>query len=168
MKPAPHVLYLDFDGVLHPEGVYWHPKRGAYLHADYTNAGHALFEHAPLLEELLAPYPDVAIVLSTSWAVQYRYERAAKRLTESLRTRCIGATYHTAMERQTFANLPRGHQVRADVVRRQPAIWLAIDDTDEGWDRAREHVVITDPVHGIAKPAVLERMRQALMRFRRR
>ena len=28
---ASHLLYLDFDGVLHPEDVLWHPKRGVYL-----------------------------------------------------------------------------------------------------------------------------------------
>lgn len=57
MKPATGsgepVLYLDYDGVLIHEKVLWHPKRGAYLHAP---EGHSLFQHAPLLEELLAPY----------------------------------------------------------------------------------------------------------------
>lgn len=24
------ILYLDFDGVLHPEHCYWHPRKGPY------------------------------------------------------------------------------------------------------------------------------------------
>jgi hypothetical protein len=98
--------------------------------------------------------------------VQYRFKRAAKQLPAALQARCIGATYHTAMGRQPFVSSLRGLQVKADVLRRQPATWLAVDDTDEGWERARENVVITDPVHGIAEPAVLERLKPALERFR--
>jgi hypothetical protein len=42
-RQAKHqVLYLDFDGVLHPDEVYWHPRRGAYLREDLVAAGHAL------------------------------------------------------------------------------------------------------------------------------
>lgn len=44
------VLYLDFDGVLHHEDVWWHPRRGVYI----RTPGHQLFEHVPLLEEVLA------------------------------------------------------------------------------------------------------------------
>jgi hypothetical protein len=165
VKPTPHVLYLDFDGVLHPEGVYWHPKRGVYIHAEYERAGHRLFEHAQLLESLLTPYPDVAIVLSTSWVRQYRFKGTAKRLPPGLQARCVGATFHTQMDRYAFDATARGLQVQADVVRRRPSTWLALDDVDEGWERAREHVLITDAVHGISEPNVLEQLCQALTRF---
>jgi hypothetical protein len=46
------VLYLDYDGVLHPDDVYTHPRRGLYLR---DSPGHELLEHAGLLAELLAP-----------------------------------------------------------------------------------------------------------------
>jgi hypothetical protein len=161
-----HVLYLDFDGCLHPEGVYWGRKRGTYLHDDYVRDGHRLFENAQLLEELLAPYPHAGIVLSTSWVKLHGFKGAAKWLPQALQARCIGATYHSAMEPHVFTTLTRGEQVRADAARRLPAAWLAIDDHDEGWTGAREHVVITDPVHGIAEPHVLEQLRLALERFR--
>ena len=35
-----HVVYLDFDGVLHPELVYMHPDKGPFL--DPTIVGHQL------------------------------------------------------------------------------------------------------------------------------
>jgi hypothetical protein len=57
------VLYLDFDGVLHPEEVY--QRRGAPPYVKHP-AGHTLFEHAELLAEVLKPYVNVAVVLSTS------------------------------------------------------------------------------------------------------
>ncbi|SDC54049.1 hypothetical protein SAMN05216345_102683 [Cupriavidus sp. YR651] len=50
-----HMLYLGFDGSRHPEGVYRTPNGIELLrHPRYS-----LFEHVPLLEEVLAPYPDV-------------------------------------------------------------------------------------------------------------
>lgn len=57
------ILYLDYDGVLHHENCLWHPKIGAYLSAP---DGYVLFQHAELLEQLLAPHPQVQIVLSTA------------------------------------------------------------------------------------------------------
>ncbi len=47
------VLYLDFDGVLHPEDVWRRPKFGPYV---ATPPGHTLFEDASLLVALLNPY----------------------------------------------------------------------------------------------------------------
>jgi len=157
-------LYLDFDGVVHPEAVYWSPRRGAYIHDSIQ--GHVLFEHSGLLASLLAPYAHVDLVLSTSWAQEYGCAKAASRLPPSLRQRVVGATYHSDMPLDLFRNAPRGRQVLADVVRRKPPTWLAIDDTDEGWDDARGNVVISDPVHGISAPAVQDELRRALERFR--
>lgn len=159
-------LYLDFDGTLHPEAVYWARRRGPYLHDDVA-AGHVLFEHAALLEGVLAPYPTVDIVLSTSWAQEYGCARAAARLPPRLRQRVVGATYHSAMPLHHFRAMPRGRQVMADVARRQPTVWLAIDDADTGWEDARDHVVFSDPIDGIAAPAVLRHLTESLERFGR-
>lgn len=99
------VLYLEFDGVLHPEHVYWSHRRGAHLEAEAD--GHKLFEHGSLLESLLEPYPDMRIVLSTSWVRQYRFACAARWQPEGLRRRCIGATFHTHMDEKAFAGMGR-------------------------------------------------------------
>lgn len=154
------VLYLDFDGVLHHENVLWHPRRGAYLHA---GPQHSLFQHAPLLTQLLEPHPDVLIVLSTSWVLQYGVTGAAKRLPDGIRARVVAATYHTAMQRDAFRALPRGQQVYEDVLRRRPGAWLALDDVDEGWpSHVREHVFITDPEQGIGLPGAADALTKRL------
>lgn len=155
-----HVLYLDFDGVLHHENCLWHPKKGAYLSApsEFT-----LFQHAELLEALLAPYPAVLIVLSTNWVRRYGVARTAKRLPEDLRQRVIGATVHSAMDENYLSSLPRGLQVYEDVLRRKPAKFIAIDDVDEGWPSAiREHLVLTHDKHGISHPPVLAELKRKL------
>jgi hypothetical protein len=154
------ILYLDYDGVLHHENVMWHARIGAYLSAPDE---FKLFQHAELLERLLEPYPGVQIVLSTSWVVRYGCTRAAKNLRPELRSKVIGATYHSRMREEEFREVPRGLQVWSDVVRRQPRAWLAIDDNAEGWpEHARENFVQTHPHQGISEPAVLQELKAKL------
>lgn len=158
------VLYLDFDGVLHHEHVLWHPRRGAY--AGLPNF--ELFEHAPLLEELLAPYPELRIVLSTSWVRQYGCYGSAKRLPAGLRERVVGATFHNRMDLAEFLDKPRGVQVHEDVLRRCPRGWLALDDVDEGWPaELRSNVVITDERLGISAPGAADTIARALDQMHR-
>lgn len=146
------VLYLDFDGVLHHEDVWRHPRRGLYFGA--KGVGHTFFENAHLLENLLTPYPDVLIVLSTSWVPSLGYSRAASRLPPGLRARVVGATFHTRMNRNFFNFLTRAHQVLDDVDRRQPGVWVAVDDA-LGWPKeSLPNFVPSDPIAGIADPEV--------------
>lgn len=129
------IVYLDFDGVLHHDNVLWSPSIGAYLSAPN---GHVLFQHAGLLEQLLEPYPQVKIVLSTTWAVRYGRTKAAKNLRPALRSRVIGSTFPTRMAGQAqYWAASRGMQVWSDVLRRKPRDWLALDDDAKGW--APEH-----------------------------
>lgn len=155
------VLYLDYDGVLHHEDAWWHPRRGAYL----KPAGFTLFEHAPLLADLLRQYPAVRIVLSTSWVRVRRFSRAKKRLLPELRERVIGSTFHTGMRREPFGDLSRGMQVWADVQRRQPSDWVALDDNPEWPAHCIDKLVLTDPVLGISAPGIDAKIRSHLERI---
>ncbi|MDH6149549.1 MULTISPECIES: HAD domain-containing protein [Paraburkholderia] len=148
------VLYLDFDGVLHPENVYMRTGRGPYI---ASPEGHELFEHAELLERVLLPYPDVKIVLSTSWVRVYQsVARVARKLPPELRARIVGATYHASMDPETFRRAPRGMQIWADVLRRQPTDWLAVDDDYLHWPSwAKDKLVKTHEILGISAPVVL-------------
>jgi len=119
------VIYLDFDGVLHPENVVFPPTKGPTLLAPPP---HRMFQHVALLEQELAPFPDIMLVLSTSWVVRRGYAKTAKKLPATLRARVIGATYHSRMDKQLFLSSPRGMQVSSDVLRRKPRDWLALDD----------------------------------------
>jgi hypothetical protein len=149
------VLYLDFDGVLHHEDVRWHTNVGPY-YASTVPEHYKLFQHVALLEKLLKPYPDVCIVLSTSWVVRYGMARAGKNLSPALRCRVIGATFHSRMDREEFLSKPRGQQVTEDVLRRVPARWLALDDDPRGWACwTVDHYIRTNEHEGISDPAVL-------------
>lgn len=159
------LVYLDFDAVLHHESVWWHPRRGIYLEAP---EGHRLFQHVELLERTLSPYPQVKLVLSTSWVRMCGFSGARKRLSSGLQARVIGATYHSAMRYwgDAYAATPRGLQVLRDVERRQPADWLALDDEFQEWPSDYlDRLVKTHPERGLSEPSVLAEFEVKLARM---
>lgn len=154
------VLYLDYDGVLHHENVLWHPRRGAYMSAP---PGYVLFQHVDLLEQILAPYPAVQIVLSTSWVRSYGCVNTAKRLPPSLKSRVIGATFHSKMNENNFTAAPRGMQVWNDTLRRKPKDWIALDDDFLDWPAwCIDKYIRTHEHEGISDPAVEAKLREKL------
>ena len=147
------LLYLDYDGVLHPESVWRSPKRGVYIHSP---KGHALFENNVLLRDVLKSVPEVRVVLSTSWVRALGFTQAKKRLLPAVRERVIGATFHSQMAGDSFADAPRWQQILRDVQRRKPRGWVAVDDDDRGWPAEHaHHLVSSNPQLGIGDPRVL-------------
>lgn len=64
------ILFLDFDGVLHSDAAYLVNGRPT------LKAEGELMMWVPLLEDALADFPEVQIVLSTSWARELSFSRA--------------------------------------------------------------------------------------------
>lgn len=157
---AEKVLYLDFDGVLHDGEVYWHIKRGIYM----KTPGRRLFEWMAILEELLAPYPDVKIVLSTSWVRARNFNFARSQLSPALQARVIGATFHKReMRKDMFDLLSRGAQIVQDVGRRRPLKWFSVDDDVSDWPKGYlKHLVATESDRGISAPSVQAHIRRQL------
>ncbi len=130
------LLFLDFDGVLHPDSAY-------LVRGRPTLRGEGkLFMWAPLLVDVLADFPEVQIVLSTSWARQLSFSRARHWLPPALRPRVIGATWHTRMSLRHeegrgvatwWDGATRYEQIKRYASRTGRSDWVAIDDQPEGW-----------------------------------
>ncbi|MFM0008429.1 HAD domain-containing protein [Paraburkholderia dipogonis] len=153
------VLFLDYDNVLHPCDAF----RTRYgIRPTDPRAG--LFQFARVLEELLSPYPQLRIVLSTSWVEILGFTRARDRLPlPSLRDRVIGATYHSKHPAaHLWMQLSRGAQVRRCVARHGLQNWVAIDDRDDGFDGVEKHLVKCQPGIGLGDGAVQCRMTDRL------
>ncbi len=161
MTPATSqpLLYLGFDGVLHHADVHL-TQFGASV------ARGALFQHATALERLLAPFPDVRIILSTRWVRVFGVDRATQSLPPALWPRVVGATTGLAL-REAEPHVPRGMEVWADVQRRHAhPRWVAVDDDDAGWtEESRPHLVHSDAQLGLGNPRVAEALASALARF---
>lgn len=132
------VLYLDFDGPLHPDAVFITASGQVELRAP----GHHLFESIHLLEALLDPHPSIRIVLSTSWVFMKSFSFARRKLSASVQSRVIGATFHSREDRINFARMTRWQQIARDVARRRPHAWVALDDDDLGWPEEQLHRLV--------------------------
>ena len=145
------LIYLDFDGVLHPDAVYRH-REAPYIRL--RAPGHELFESCGVLERALLPYPDVSIVLSTSWVSEFSFDLARASLSRDLQRRDVGATFDSQLfDRYAYATLTRYEVVQHDVERRGPVRWLAVDNDDAGWpDTARRRLVRPPDQLGLACP----------------
>jgi hypothetical protein len=167
------ILYLDYDGVLHAEDVRLVRRRPCIFESNKLS-DIPLFEFAPLLEQLLAPFPELRIVLATSWVRHLGYSYAREQLPPGLRVRVIGATWHSHMRYDqvgsgmpAFDLLTRYAAIKQDAARRKAERWLALDDNIEGWPEGERWrvVVPSDQRLGLAQPGIAEQLSAALQRL---
>lgn len=157
------VLFLDYDGVLHPNEVYL--ERGRPV----LRTEGELFMWLPPLIDLLKSYPHVQIVLSTSWSRVFGFDRAKRALPESLIERVIGATWHSKMGKCPYSGMrlpvswwdeaTRFEQIMRYVERARLVRWVAVDDQGESWSPTyADHLLLIDPNVGIADPRALSQL----------
>lgn len=111
---APHVLFLDFDGVLHALGEEALDFDGGLI------ANPRLFCWRPLLEHALAPHPHVRIIVSSDWRRLFDDENLSRLLGPALGPRVIGAV--------STSQASRAEEILAEARRRGLSGWLALDD----------------------------------------
>lgn len=164
------ILFLDFDGVLHPDAAFLIKGRPT------LKAEGELMMWAPLLVDVLADFPEAQIVLSTSWARQLSFSRARRWLPDALNARVIGSTWHSAMsfKREGFSNLAtwwdeatRYQQIKRYASRAGLADWVAIDDQPEGWGASDlDKLVHTNGEIGLSDPLALALLAKRLAVFK--
>lgn len=122
------LIFLDFDGVLHPEGL-------------QAGERDKLFCARPLLHQILRAAPGVDVVFTTSWRRLYSFADlvAFASAGEDLAHRFIGITPHLpAEERMQGIIGQREDEIQAwlAIHDRDPGRWLALDDQpDIYWPR---------------------------------
>jgi len=154
------VVFLDYDGVLHPAEVYWY--RGQMVSMRH---GMSLFEWAPMLVRALAPHPKAQLVLSTTWVRMLGFEAARKRLPHQLQARVVGSTWQ-AHRSGEWEHLSRYEQIMQYVRRHNCRRWVAVDDDIENWGgEHRDRLVATDSEFGLGDVEKLQELRQKLACF---
>lgn len=107
------VLYLDFDGVLHPFGEEAIDEYGRLL------PNPQLFCWLPILSELLSPYPAVRVIVSSDWRRLFS-DQELMRLLGELGGRFVGVVENI--------NRNRAQEIACDANSRVISDWLALDD----------------------------------------
>jgi hypothetical protein len=124
------ILFLDFDGVLHPDGA-------------------GLFSKLGLFEEYLSKMPEAEIVISSSWRETNSLEDLKANFSASLHGRIIGITprlddgYDSGgrqREIEAFLKIARLNSSNSS--------WVALDDTRLFFEDDCAFLVLTDPNQG--------------------
>jgi hypothetical protein len=150
------ILFLDFDGVLHPDPC--------FVEAN-------LFEHAPRLADTLAPFPEVAVVLSTSWRTMRTLDQLIAPLPSSLRERVIDVTPPFSLSATPASLVPYRRQaecmqwLRDSGEEQRP--WLALDDRASLFAPYCEQLVLCESPQGLNE-AIATRLTGLLLRARQR
>jgi hypothetical protein len=126
------ILFLDFDGVLHPDP----PSNSAPLMC-----------RAPLLQAWLEQYPQVSVVISSTWRLK-RTLPQLQALFPEWSDRIVGVTpnipqeiYQRQHECETWM---RDHS--------KPWVhWLALDDRAWNFRPFERRLVLTDPTTGLTE-----------------
>lgn len=162
INPEHAILYLDFDGVLHPDAVY--NNQGRF---ELRATGHKLFEAAPILERLLTPYPAIQLVLSTSWVRILGFEATRAQLPNGLAARVFGSTWHPAFNQFEWLHMPRYEQIARHLASHQIRHWVAIDDDHHEWptDMASRLVRVSSEL-GLQEETAQVALTGILARFR--
>jgi HAD domain in Swiss Army Knife RNA repair proteins len=159
-------LFVDFDGTLHGGHALLDPNGQVSL-----DSGRPLFEYAPLLVEILKPYPNVEIVLTTSWldtlptleVISYLPQELARRVVDTTRGR-----------KARFSYMQNGSG-RTDIITcyafgKRLEHWLAIDDSVYGAyhfgrvpGELMRNFVLLDATSGISDESAQQRIRDWLV-----
>lgn len=154
---AAPILFLDFDGVLHPGKAHLIDGKVVLKQADV-----GLFAWAEILEELLAPHPAVQIMLSTSWVEVFGLDDARDFLPDALSRRVIGATW-TKRVRNEWKRCSRFEQIRRAAFREKIDRWIAVDDDVRDWPASwAERLVAADSDLGLSAQATQDALRDRL------
>lgn len=137
------ILFLDFDGVLHSNdaGLELNVRDEASMQSlteedrRFTTrdgrliVGKNLFEHADRLAMALEPYPDVRIVISSTWRIHFELEALKAFLPPALADRVIGITPQV-FSRDGVSQRLREIDLYFSKNNRVLEPWIALDDQD--------------------------------------
>ena len=163
------ILFLDFDGVLHPDAVF---LIGG--HPILARGGRTFMWAQPLID-LLRLYPEISIVLSTPWVRHIGFSRAKAALPEHLRKRVIGSTWHSAVSsprglisdcEDWYDSATRYEQIARSLTRANLSSrdWVAIDHNAGGWPQDMlRHLVKVDRTKGLSCPVLLAELKMHLL-----
>jgi len=125
------VLFLDFDGVLHP-----------------TTHGSALLSQLPLLESALEGR-DYSMVISSSWRFHMEMEDLEKHFSFSVQNKIVGVTGDAYI-----GAYARFHEINAYAMQNGITNWRALDDSYWEFPQGCSQLIRCNPNSGLTQREV--------------
>lgn len=136
------ILFLDFDGVLHPFPMPTDPAQ--------------LFCNLPRLEAVLRDFPDVQIVISSSWREDRSLAELASLFSPDITSRVIGVLPVIEIGSLTDVAAVRYREIERFLeALDDPAQWIALDDDTALFPSNCSHLVQCEDGFGIAEERAL-------------
>lgn len=142
-NPDWDVLFLDFDGVMHP-----------------GNTG--TFVHEPKLAALLQELPRVRLVVTSTWRLSHSLEDLRGWFSPAVAARLVDVT--PELPHLTESDRVRQREIEAWLRKNPTTRWCALDDQPERYAPSCDWLVVTNPRTGLDATA-LARVRQLLTRL---
>jgi len=126
-------IFLDFDGVLHPDGV-------------------ATFANLPLFEAVLLKMPDVKIVITSSWRDDHTLEQLREFFSISFREKIIGVTptldggYDMGGRQKEILSYLSNNPLFETQIQ-----WIALDDNPLFFEPSCETLILTQSDVGFSE-----------------
>lgn len=133
------LLFLDFDGVLHPEA------------ADMPIPAEQVFCHLAALEQVLREFPQVIVVISSSWRETVEMSVLIGLFSEDIQPRIIGATPTGGPDPYGAGHISREDEIRVWLFAHGgiEQVWVALDDLAHQIVLHRQRLVACDPRTGM-------------------
>lgn len=124
------ILFLDFDGVLHP-----------------FSRPHGPLVHVPYFEQVLRDLPGVDIVISSAWREAHSLEQLRLFFSEDIARRIIGVTPQLDSLEHPFI---REAEIRAWLrnAGREAEPWVALDDIASFFSPGCRNLILVDTERG--------------------
>ncbi|MBC8642743.1 hypothetical protein IAG25_38755 [Caballeronia sp. EK] len=142
------ILYLNFDGVLHPDQVFY--EEGCV--PSLTAVGYSALEHAYILARILGDRRGVNIVLNTWWTFYIGVDACTELLPSSLARRVSGSVLKCA---SSYSTRPvRLHEAERHIVACRDQAYVVIDHSNAVYRRdVLGKLLLTNPQEGLSNHA---------------
>lgn len=148
------VLFLDFDGVLHPASATFGLSPQVPL-SQIRKVRPATFVHAGTLAEMLLPHDDVRLLVHSSWRNQLEDDelRAIVPELQPWFAGSVGARYRG-----------RDEAIRAWLAMHGTCDFRVLDDEEALFSGSWPQLIVCNPVSGLGDPDVQRALREWLTR----
>lgn len=138
-------LFLDFDGVLHPQ------------YDGEPTPKEICFCHLPRFEAVMRRHSGVQIVLSSTWRQQFGLPQLRALFSADIAQRIVGTTPTYPVDRP-----PRLHVREWEILQwlqehhASDKPWIALDDSQSDFRNCKHRVVFCHPWEGLSKHRAAE------------
>jgi hypothetical protein len=147
-KSGRKVLFLDIDGVLHPNGC-------VHLTSDGTLYKNNAFVYWPVLKEALEEFPDVDIVIHSTWRLLWESDDDLFRhLPVSLTAVVVGVTPRSCSAR--FGS------IQSYCAKHKILSYVILDDEQDAFPSGLSELVVVPNILGLKDVECLENLKAHL------